>query len=137
MQRSVLDQDTAPALSELQVLHHAAHRILRLFPGLRDDHAFAEREAVGFDDRRKRRRFQVLQCRLHFLKDLAGSRRDPVFLHQALGKDLAAFDDRGVSPRAEAGDALRFQRIDTTEDERIVRGHHRIVDAVFPGGTTA
>ena len=54
-------------------------------------------------------------------------------MHQILGKDLTAFDDGGVGPGAEAGDALFFQGVHTAQNQRIVGSHHCVVNGVFHG----
>ena len=70
---------------------------------------------------------------LHLVEDLIGSGGNAVFFHQVFGKDLAALDDGGVGLRAEAGDADFVQRIHRPQHQRIVRGHHGVVNGVFLG----
>ena len=56
-----------------------------------------------------------------------------VFLHEVLGKDLAALDDSGVLPGAEAGDPGLLQDVHGPQDQGIVGGHHGEVHGVGPG----
>ena len=44
-----LDHDAPPGLAELPLLHHPVNRLRRLFRGVGDDHAFAERQPVRLD----------------------------------------------------------------------------------------
>ena len=50
-----------------------------------------------------------------------------VFLHQILGKDLAAFNDGGVCSGPEAGNPLLLQCVYCPQNQRIVRGDHSII----------
>ena len=56
-----------------------------------------------------------------------------VLLHEIFGEDLAALNDGGVCPGAEAGNAHLFQGIHTAQDQRIVRSHHGVIDLVLHG----
>ena len=101
-----------------------------LVPRLRDEDAFAEREAIGFDDGGERRGFNVGHGVGSGIEYLVFGRGNMVFFHQIFGKNFAAFDARGFGIGAEAGDAFGGERINGTEHERIIRRNNGVVDRV-------
>ena len=122
------------AFAEHFVFHNGFYGVFGLFEVLGDDNALAERQAVGFNDRRE---FVFLSDILdNFLgvgKHSVVGRGNVVFLHQVFGKHLAAFNNGGVFVRPEAGNALRFERVHTAEHQRVVRRDNAEVDFVFHG----
>ena len=119
-----LDDDPASGIAEFLFFHHGADRCFRVLPGLRDDDAFTQRQAVRFDDGRDRRFVQIGERFVHLGERLILSGRNVVFSHQILGEHLARFDDRRVFHRAEAFDSERFQPVNASHGQRIVRSDH-------------
>ena len=129
----LLDDDALAAFAKAALAHHFSDGLLCLLARLGDDDALADREAVGLDDGRHGGGIQIAQRFFGLVEDLEGRRRDAVFLHETLGKDLAALDLRGLGRGAEAGDARRLEQIDAAERERIVGRYHGVVDMLLYG----
>ena len=102
--------------------------------GLRDDHAFAERESVGFDDERISRLSGRNCCASALSEKLPERRgRDAVALHEFLGENLRRFEPRGALGRTEDAQAVRLKKIDDAGGERVVRADDGEVDALVLG----
>ena len=129
----LLDDDTAAAFTENFVLQHGAQGIFGLLAGLGDDDALAQGQAVGLDDRGNGRVLDVRQRLFQVGEHRVGGGGDVVFLHQPLGKHLAALDDGGVFPGAEHGDAQLFQLIGTAQHQGVVGSHHGKADVMVFG----
>ena len=123
-----LDDDTVAALSEDFVLHDRSDRGEGLLSRRGYRHSLSESEAVGLDNRRKRRSFKEGERLRGAFEDLVGCGRDAVFLHQALREDLASLDLGSLRRRAEALDPRPVQPVDRSEAERIVGSDYRVVD---------
>ena len=126
-----LNDNVFAALAEDLVRHHGFDGVHSLFPGLGNDHTLAQGQTVGLDDRGDGGGFQILEGGGHIVEHFIFRRGDAVLLHQILGEDLAALDDGGIGPGTEAGNALGFQSIHSTQHQRIVRSNDRIVDLVL------
>ena len=127
------DHDLIAAVTELFLLHHLPHGPEGLLPGLGDDDALAEGKPVGLDHSGDGGRFQIAQSLFHVGEDLIARCRNAVLLHQILGEDLAAFNDRRLAAGTETRDPGVFQRVDTAQNQGIVRRHHGIVNFVGYG----
>ena len=77
----------------------------------------AQGQAVGLDHGGDGGGFQVLQGLVHVVKGLVLGRRNVVFLHEVLGKDLAPLQDGGRLVGAEAGDAHGLQPVHRPQDQ--------------------
>ena len=119
--------------AEFFILHGLANGRFRFLPGHRHRDALAQGQTVRLDHRRNRRGFQIFQRILRRVEYPVFRRGNTVFLHQILGKHLAAFDYRRILPGTEAGNSDRFQHIHAPQRQRIVRSHHRIIHSLFPG----
>ena len=129
----LLDDHTAARFPEHAVCHHIGDGLHGLLPGLGNDHALAQGQTVGLDDRGDGGGFQILEGSVQIIEDLVLCRGDAVFLHQVLGEDLAALNDGCVGAGAKAGNPLFRQRVHSAKDQRIVRRDHRIIDLVLRG----
>ena len=128
-----LNHHAAAALAKRLILHHREDGLLGLFPALCNDHALAQCQTVGLDDRGDGRGFDIRQRGIHILKHLVCRGGDAVFLHQILGEHLTALDDGCLGLRAKARDADLVQSVDTAKHQRIVRCDHGKIDGVFLG----
>ena len=124
---------TVSALSELLVLHDLPDGAQGFFAGLGDDDALAQREAVCLDHDGDGAVFGVFQSFLSAIKDLVARRWDAVLFHELLGKDLGAFDYRGLGLGPEARDSYGVQPVDAAQHEGIVRSHDGVVYALVRG----
>ena len=79
--KEFLDDDVLAALAEDFVSHHGLHRVHGLLPGLGDDDALSQGQAVGLDDGGDGGVLQVFEGRVHAVEDLIGGGGDAVFLH--------------------------------------------------------
>ena len=116
----LLNDDLTSRVAEFFVRHELRDACLGFFKCLADQDAFSQRQAGSLQDDGH---FCVLQIGERFfgvVEDLVSGRRDPVFLHEVLGKCFAAFDDRRVRRRSEDPKSLGFERVDYARAERIV-----------------
>ena len=118
------------ALAELVVLHAGADRLLRLLAAASHHHALAQGQPVRLDHHGDGAAADIAECGIQLGEDLVAGGGDAVLFHQVLGEDLAALDEGGLRPGAEAGHADLLQGIDTAQDQGIVRRDHRIVDGI-------
>ena len=130
--KEFFDNYAVAAVAELFVAHYRYDRVLCFFTRIGDYNALAQREAVGLDDRGYGSCLQIGKGLVHVTEGFIGCGGDSVFFHQILGKHLAAFNDGGVLPGAEAGDADGFQRVHASQHQRIVRRYHGVVNPLFP-----
>ena len=128
-----LDDNAFSALTEFFVLHHISDGILRLLPGHSDGDALAERKSVGFDNGWNGRGRQIGKRGFGIVKHSIRGSGNVIFLHQIFCKNFAAFNDCRICPRTEAGNAGMFQGIDATEDKRIIRRDHGIINFFLTG----
>ena len=128
-----LNDHGGATLAEFGICHHVGDSFLGFFSGLGDDNTLAQRQTVGLDDGGDGGSFQIGQRSFQIGENFVSGSGNAVFLHQVLGKGLAAFDDGGICPGAEAGDAFFVQPVHATQHQRVVRGNHRIVDGIFHG----
>ena len=103
------------------------------FLGHGDGHALAECKAIRLDNDRRAVLLDVLNRVRRVLKNGIACGRDIVFLHQILGKGLAALDDGSVLARTEGADACGLERVNHAECERIIRRDHDEVGLVLLG----
>ena len=115
------------ALAEHLVLHHGLNGLLCLLPGLGNNNTLTQSQAISLDNRGHRSRIQIPKGGFHIRKHFILGGGDMVFLHQILGKNLAAFNDGGVCSGAEAGNSLHLQGIHCPQNQRIIRGDHSII----------
>ena len=126
--KEFFNDDLIAAFAKLLVFHDLPHGFAR-FPAVHGHgHALAQGQAVRLDYRRNRRGFQVFQRLFRIGEYFIGRGGNPVLLHQVLGEDLASLNDRRVFPGTEAGNAHRLQGIHTTQHQRIIRSHNRIIN---------
>ena len=123
----------AAALTEHALLHHGDHGLSGLLAGLGDDDALAQSQAIGLDHDGHFCRFQIAERRRRVVKALIGGGGDAIFLHQVLGKDLAAFDLGRRGSGAEAGNALLIQSVHRPQHQGVVRGNHGVVHLLLQG----
>ena len=128
-----LDDHAAPGVAEFARVHDFVDR-QRGFPRvLRDDDAFAERQAVGFHDER------IAHGAAEFLRlDAVGKTarargRQAVALHEFLRENLRRFELRGVLRGAEDAQAVALEKIDDARGERVVWADDGEVDALVFG----
>ena len=100
---------------------------------LRDQHALSQRQTVSLDDDGQGAGPDIVHGGAGVGEHLILRRRDAVFFHQILGKDLAALDDGGFRLRTEAGDTGGLQRVYRAEHQRIVRCDHGKINIVALG----
>ena len=129
----LLDDEAGAALAEDAVLHGGADGLAGLLAAHGDRDALAEGEAVGLDDDGDGRGFDVGHGGVEVVEDLVGGGGDAVFLHESLGKDLAALDLGGGLGGAEGGGADVLKGVGHAEAEGIVRGDYGEVGADLPG----
>ena len=123
----------AAALAEHALLHHGDNGLSGLLPGLSDNDALAQGQTVGLDHNGHFCRFKIPQGRRRIVKALIGGGGDAVFLHQILGKNLAALDLGRCGSGAEAGDALLVQGVHRPQHQGIVGSHHGVVHLLLYG----
>ena len=117
-----LDNQLGTALAEDLVFHNGAHGIACFLLGKCDDDTLAECQTVRlYDSRIGILLTDIRHCLFRIVKDLVFCRRNTIFLHQVLGKDLAALNDRGSLGRSEHLEAVCAQQICHTKHERIIR----------------
>ena len=126
-----LPQSPRAALTKPVIAHHRGHSFLRFRLRHTNQNAFAEREPVCLYHERAIGAANIGDCGVVILKHLELSGRNMVFLHQLLGKRLAAFDARRAFFRAETRNADRVQRVHCAQRKRIVRRNNREIHAVF------
>ena len=98
-----------------------------------DEHALSQRQTVRLDDNGQGTGLDIVHGGTGVGEHLILRRRDAVFFHQLLGKDLAALDDGGFRLRTEAGDTGGLQRVHRAEHQRIVRRDHGKINIVALG----
>ena len=118
-------------LAEDVILHHVPDGGFGLLPGLGDDDAFAQRQAVGLDDGGDGGGVQISKGGGHVVEDLIPGGGDTVFLHEIFGEDLAALDDGSPGAGAEAGNFSCFQRVHAAQYQGIVRCDHGVIYLLF------
>ncbi len=129
----LLDHHTVAAGAEDFSLHHGAHSFPGLLPGLGNDHALTQGQAVSLDDRGNGSSVQIAKRRFQIGKNLVGRGGDAILLHKVLGENLAALDDGSIGSGAEAGNPRRLQSIHAAQHQRIIRCDHRVIHSIFPG----
>ena len=112
------------------ILHHRANSIRGFLSCHGNDNALAECQSVSLDNRGNGRGFEIFQCRLHIVEHFVCRGGNVVFLHQILGKDLAALNDSRIGTGTKARNSLFFQSINRSEHQRVVGCNNRIVDSV-------
>ena len=115
-----LDNDAFAALSEPAVKHHFPYGVLRPVIAFCYYHALAKRKAVRLDDDRKPLSPCIGNGLVAVRKGLVRCGRNAVFLHQLLGKGLAALDDSGAPGRPEARNAHLPEPVGQSHCQRIV-----------------
>ena len=131
--QKLLDHDLVAGVAEGFVLHDGLDGVLRLNQILGDQHALAQRQAVGLDDDGEGGGFQILQRLGGVVEDLVAGGGDAVLLHQVLGEHLAGLDAGGLGIRAEAGDARLVKPVHAAQGQGIVRSHHSEIDIMGLG----
>ncbi len=113
---------TVAGSAERFILHDLFHgglcfRIIRS-----KDHAFPEGQAVRLNNSRVRAPFpDEIQRLFRIIEHFILRRGNVIFFHQALGKNLAAFDPGRLCIRTERADARFFQLIHHSGGKRIIR----------------
>ena len=118
--------------AELFVQHDLFHAVGGLLLVLADQHALAQRQAVGLDDHR------VFALGLDVLHDLGRvieclilGGGDAVFLHQVLGEDLGCLNAGSSLVRAKGRDANLCQRVHHAQRQGVILRHHDIIKFFF------
>ena len=121
--------DVVAGSSELFVQHDLLDALGGLLFVLADEHALAQRKAVGLDDH------GVFALSLDVLHDLGGVVEglilcggDAVLLHEVFREDLGCLDAGSGLVRAESRDADCRQRIHHAQCQRVVLSHHDVVE---------
>ena len=117
-EETVLDQDLSPARAKLPALEHLAHRRFGFGERLRDDHAFARGQAVGFDHDRDRARAKIRERRRDLAEERRRRRRNSVFQEDLLRENLRRFESGAVGFRAVGGNSGCDQLVDESERQR-------------------
>ena len=129
----LLHHDLAARVAKGPILHDGLDGGPGLLHALGNEDPLAQSQAVGLDDGGVGGGLQVGHGLRRVRKHPVVRRGDAVFLHQALGKDLAGLDAGGVSAGAKAGDACRVEGVHAAQGQGVVRGHHREVHRVGRG----
>ena len=115
--------------AEFFIQHDLLDALGSLLFVLADEHALAQRKAVGLDDHR------ILALGLDVLHDLGGVVEglilrggDAVLLHQVFGEDLGGLDAGRSLVRAERRDADLCQSVHHAQCQRVVLRYHDIVE---------
>ena len=126
-----LDDDLVSGSAELLVHHQLFYAVAGLLERIADQNALAEGKAGSLEHDGHLSGLEVLQRFLRIVKDLIGGGRNAVFLHQILGKSLAAFDDRRIGRCSEDTEPLCLERVDNTGTERIIHAADGQIDGVL------
>ncbi len=127
---ALLDDDLRPAGAEAATAHRFTDGVLRLLARRGNSHALAKCKSVGLHDDWDRAFVEVLERGFLVVEDCVGSRRDVVASHEFLGERLRPLELRRVPAWAEAGDALRLERVDGAIDQRAVRSDDDVIDVL-------
>ena len=127
----LLDNDARTGAAECTAVDGVLDCLDGFFLGHGDRNALAERKTIGLDNDRRAVLLDVLDRVRRVLKNSIASGRDIVFLHQILGKGLAALDDGSVLARTEGADACGLERVNHAECERIIRRDHNEIRLVL------
>ena len=132
------DDDLIARSTEFVMAHHFIDCIESFLFGHGNDDTLAGSKAVCLDDNRSAF-FTDVSLRISgVFADFEESCRDPVLLHQFLGKNLRTFDFGSSGRRPEDVQPVSFEYIDDPGYERSLRPHHGQIDVVVfrPSGKT-
>ena len=127
----LLDDDARTGAAECTAVDRVLDRLNGFFLGHGDRNTLAERKTIRLDNDRRAVLPDVLDRVRRVLKNSVACGRDIVFLHQILGKGLAALDDGSVLARTEGADACGLERVHHAERERIIRRDHNEIRLVL------
>ena len=107
--------------------------LLRIGPGLGDDHALAGRQAVGLDDDGQLLRRQIGLGRARVAEAAVGAGGNRELAAQVLGEALGAFELRCRLGGAEDLDAGGGEVVGEAGHQRHLGAHHHEVDRIARG----
>ena len=131
--QELLDDDARAGAAECTAVNRVLDRLNGFFLGHGDRNTLAERKTIRLDNDRRAVLLDVLDRVRRVLKNGIACGRDIVFLHQILGKGLAALDDGSVLARTEGADACGLERVNHAECKRVVRCDHNEIRLVLLG----
>ena len=129
----LLDNDTRTGAAECAAVDRVLDRLDGFFLGHGNGNTLAERKAVRLDNDWRAVLLDVRDGIRRVLKNGVASGRNAVFLHQILGKGLAALNNSGVLARTEGTDACGLERVYHAECKRVVRCDHNEIRLVLLG----
>ena len=131
--QKLLDNDTRTGAAECAAVDGILDCFNGFFLGHSHGNALAECKTVCFDNDRRAILLDVLDRVCGVLKNSVARGRNAVFLHQILGKGLAALDDGSVLARTEGTDAFGLECVYHAECKRVVRCYHNEIRLVLLG----